>query len=230
MSDTIQPSSPIVSAAPSLRQRRLLGILVPFVPVVLALAVAFIARNYQKSSPRPMAPAAPVIEGMPAPDFALQDGHKGDNDAPVKLSDLAKKSPVLLVFHRGFDSCSRCFRLLLWLAELNGDFQKQHVQIVAIAPWTTEHTREAVENYGDFPFPLLADAEGDVARTYGLEDVDGNLLYGLFLVDSQQKIVFAQRTLDASEVDPMQVLEIARTLPPNNGIMNHKDQPAATGK
>lgn len=184
------PAAAAAAVAPPPPKRRLAMTLLPFAPIILALATAFAARQFFK--PAPPIPIGALL-GMKAPDFALQDAHKADNAPPVKLSLLVNKSPVLLVFHMGY-GCKRCLLYLDALAELNQDFQQAHTQVVAISSWPTDATRDAARDYGDFPYPLLSDPDSTIADAYGLYDEAGNALYGLFLVDSQQRIVYAQRT------------------------------------
>ena len=66
-----------------------------FLQIVVLLSVAMAAHlkstiNDQRT--------APVAVGEAAPDFALQD----QNGQKVKLSEARDKSPVVLVFYRGY--------------------------------------------------------------------------------------------------------------------------------
>ena len=74
------------------------------------------------------------------------------------------------------------------------EFQQAGVQVVAISPWAAANTRESLKRYGDFPFPMLSDPEGKTARDYGLVDAAGNPLHGLFIVDTQRRVMYAQPT------------------------------------
>jgi peroxiredoxin len=201
------PRSSAPAPPPGPRTRRLAGILLPLAPIFLALAAAFIARQVRR--PPPAVPAGAMV-GTIAPDFSLRDAHKGDKDAPVRLSLLVHKSPVLLVFHMGY-GCKRCLLYLGALADLHKDFQEAHVQIAAVSSWDLDSTREAVRGYGDFPYPLLSDPGDVVADAYRLYDDNGVALYGLFLVDSRQRIVFAQRT-ETPLMNLEEVLQVARKL------------------
>jgi cytochrome oxidase Cu insertion factor (SCO1/SenC/PrrC family) len=61
--------------------------------IVLAVCM-LVATSSQAQTPR----ATPVGVGETAPDFALQD-HRGHK---ITLSDSRGKSPVVLVFYRGY--------------------------------------------------------------------------------------------------------------------------------
>jgi len=164
-------------------------VLVPFVPIVLALVIALIARHFQPAQ----AEVSEKMVGMKAPDFSLRDAHQEAGDEPVTLSILTDKSPVLIVFFMGY-SCPKCIGHLGALGDMVDDFAQAGVQIIAISPWTVTNTRDSIQTYGDFPFPLLSDLDGKVARAYGLVDSDGQPLHGVFLVDKERRIQFAAKT------------------------------------
>ncbi len=103
-----------------------------------------------------------------APDFTLLDAHSDPaKPTSITLSQLAKSQPVLLIFYLGY-SCPRCMESLRELDEYKAQFDATGVQIVAIGPNTVEELRNSIEQYGDFPFPMLSDPEGKVAEAYDL--------------------------------------------------------------
>jgi len=199
-------------AAPApvaLARRSWVAVVVPFVPIVLALAGAFIARQYQQGTDMAMA-SGPMV-GMKAPDFDLQDAHREDGDKPVNLTLLANQSRgVLVVFYMGY-SCPRCLHHLGDIAGDIEEFKKAHVQVVAISPWTPANTRDSINIYGDFPFPLLSDPEGKISQAYGLVGADGMALHGMFLIDQDRRVVWLKRT-EEPFTDIVEVLGEARKM------------------
>ena len=135
--------------------------------------------------------SAPVARQLqsndPAPDFALKDAHTPDSAPPLRLSDLAQKSPVLLIFYEGY-SCPRCVTHLQMIDDTLDQFKAAHLQVLAISSDTPEQTRDSIKEFGDFNFPLLFDRNGAIARTYG---VDGQNNHGAFIIDQSNHIRFA---------------------------------------
>jgi peroxiredoxin len=181
---TPDPSSP--PGAPSTPPRRSFALLVlPFIPIVLALGVALSIRSSPKTPP-PAATRADV--GDLAPDFSLQDARQQPDAPPIALSCMVQKGPVVLVFHRGL-GCHFCYAFLQQIAEQFDDFTKAGLQVLALS----SDPYGALDN-PDFPFPLLFDPNDDVAYAYDLFDAEGALRYGVFIVDKDRRIRFAART------------------------------------
>jgi len=195
--------------APSVMPRRKPGLgfrILPFVPIVVALATALAVRQFHK-------PAAPVINnellGAKAPDFTLRDAHKEEGEAGVTLSLMVEKGPVLMVFFRGY-YCERCVEHLRAVGDLIEDFTDAGVQVIAISPDTSANMRDSIHNYGDLPFPLLSDPEDKLAEAYGLVTGD-NVYHGVFLVDQNRRIQFAAKT-EAPYSDIKSLLETGKKL------------------
>ncbi len=133
---------------------------------------------------------APLAIGQFAPDFSLPDAHAPDGAAPVKLSALLNRGPVLLIFYLGYE-CPRC---VTHLADIDGrlpEFDAAGLQVLAISPDPASQTRDSAKQFGDFHFPLLSDPDNVVARGYGLTDSTGHPLHGAFIVDRTGHIRFA---------------------------------------
>jgi peroxiredoxin len=201
---------PPISAPPEEPCRRAgLGLRVlPFVPIVVALATALIVRQfYPKPAP---AKLGNELIGTKAPDFSLRDVHKEEGEAAVTLSLLAEKGPVVVVFYSSY-VCPRCVGHLKAIADEFEAFTDAGLQVIAISPDTPANTRDSIQTYGDFPFPLLFDRESKVAGAFGLVNADGNYLPGVFIIDRDRRIQFAARS-EAPEVDIGNVLELGRKL------------------
>jgi peroxiredoxin len=190
---TPSPSSTAVpSPAPPAPGRRLVSRILPFIPIALAVGVALAYRHYYY--PQPVFKTDADLVGAKAPDFSLRDAHKEPGDPLVTLSLLVEKSPVMLVFYRGY-SCPRCMWHLQLVDDQIDEFANAGLQVVAISPDTPANTRDSIDTYNqDFPFPLLYDPDDKVARAYDLPGQDGYYLHGVFVVDMERRIRFAART------------------------------------
>lgn len=126
----------------------------------------------------------PLLE-KPAPDFKLVN-HRGEH---VRLTNLFKNGPVVLVFYYGY-WCDHCVAQLFGLEEDLARFRELDATIVAISADTVEQTREKFERYGEFSFPVLSDPEHRVARTFGVhlparEDHPEVEHHGTFLISRE---------------------------------------------
>jgi len=167
--------------------------LIPFVPILLALATAFIAHQIFGNGGMDAMNQGKDLTGTLAFDFSLRDAHKEEGDEPVTLSLMVNKGPVVIIFYQGY-ACPRCIGHLALVANQIEDYQKAGVQIVAISPDTPANTRDSIRSYGDFPFPLLSDRDSKVARAYGLEMPDGGFYHGVFVIDMDRRIRFYKKT------------------------------------
>ena len=101
-----------------------------------------------------------------APDFVLDgvDGATGEGHR-YRLSDL-RGAPVVLVFYPG-DNTPVCRQQLLSYTEEIGQFARLGAKVLALSPQSVESHRDFAERTGGFAFPLLADDNKEVARSYG---------------------------------------------------------------
>jgi len=180
--------------------------LVPFAPIVIAIGVAVIANRYYAAHPT----TQPAMQmngdaqahggldvGDLAPDFTLADAHgQGNNGSPVTLSQLVEKGPVLLVYYLGYN-CPRCVAHLARLDDAHEAYNSLGTQIIAVSPSTLTETRDSIENYGDFSFPMLCDDKLKVAEAYKLlyETPNGTTLFhGTYVIDRNRRVRFAIQT------------------------------------
>ena len=129
-------------------------------------------------------PAAPDV-GDPAPDFTL-----ASTDGDVTLADCLKDGPVLLVFYPG-DNTPVCTKQLCDYRDHPDAFGDLGVQVLALNPQKLR-SHEKFARKHDFPFPLLADAGGDVCRAYGALNFLGQAKRALVLVDRDGCIAYRQ--------------------------------------
>ena len=101
-------------------------------------------------------------EGETAPDFELP----GVDGAPVRLSSLLERGPVVLTFYRGA-WCPYCNTQLRDYQERLGEIEARGATLVAVSPQTPDSSLTAKEK-GDLSFPVLSDVGGATSREYGL--------------------------------------------------------------
>ena len=131
-----------------------------------------------------------VLVTQPAPDFktdaVLADGSFG----PISLSDYKGKKQVLLFFYP-FDFTFVCPTEIIAFSDRAADFEKLGVQIlgasidskfVHLAWRNTPRTQGGI---GPVNYPLLADVNKEIARSYGVLLPGGMALRGLFLIDTK---------------------------------------------
>jgi len=186
---------------PPMRRRRLTGRMVPLIPMLLALIAALVARHYganfwDSADPMTGMKTHPTVDvGVTAPDFTLRDAHGGR----ITLSQVLDNQPVLLIYYLGY-SCPRCVSNLQEIASHKAEFDKLGAQIIAISPDSVAETRDSLERYADFPFPMLSDPDLKVARAYGLEYRDagaGMLMHGAVVIDTHRKVQFVMQSSQA---------------------------------
>lgn len=122
-------------------------------PPILAHAAA--APTEEKAA------SAEPIEGTAAPDFVAL-GHDGNN---VALSRLRGRTVVLYFYAR--DETPNAIREASDFRDAWPELRRQGVVIVGVSTDTTEAHKEFAERHR-LPFPLVSDADGAVARAYGV--------------------------------------------------------------
>ena len=121
--------------------------------------------------------------GDPAPEFKLTSS-KG----PVELKKLLANGPVLLVFYPG-DDTPVCTKQLCDYRDNLAVFQKLGVQVVALNPQSEESHGKFAQKHR-LPFPIAADAGGEVTRAYGARGLFGMTKRALVLVGRDGKIAW----------------------------------------
>ena len=133
-----------------------------------------------------MAPSS----GDPAPDFELPgvvDGHRSS----YRLSELAGH-PVVLVFYPG-DNTQVCTRKLNAYSTDVARFSELDARILAISPQGLDSHEAFAENEGGFAFPLLADEDKAVGRSYGVLGPMGFYRRCVFVVDGAGRLAYVHR-------------------------------------
>ncbi|MFH0908372.1 MAG: peroxiredoxin-like family protein [bacterium] len=101
-------------------------------------------------------------EGASAPDFELPSAKGGS----VRLTDLLKKGPVVIVWYRG-GWCPYCKLQLKAMQDILPQIEERGATLIAISPETPDHSMSTTETNG-LAFDVLSDKDNLIATTYGL--------------------------------------------------------------
>ena len=131
-----------------------------------------------------------VHEGALAPDFAMRD-IQGDIS---RLSDLKGKRDIVVYFYPE-DFTPGCTTQASEFSRDYEKFKEAGIEIVGISP-NEEESHEKFRQKMGIPYPLVADTENDVSKSYGvygLKKFMGREYMGVnrstFLIDKTGKIV-----------------------------------------
>jgi peroxiredoxin Q/BCP len=147
----------------------------------------------------------PLRAGEPAPDFSLPgtdgtpEGHR-----EYSLAEF-RGDPVVLVFYPG-DDTPVCTRQLVEYTKGFGAFSSMQTVMLAISPQDVASHDRFADGQGGFAFPLLADEDREVGRTYGILGPLGFYRRSIFVIDRQGVIRYARRSLTGLGFEPTERL------------------------
>jgi peroxiredoxin Q/BCP len=125
--------------------------------------------------------------GTRAPDFTLP----ATGGQLMSLSSLAGRKHVVLVFYVG-DNTPDCNRQLSSLRDDAPELEGLDILVVGINPASIEEHVRYCGQLG-LNFPLLNDADGQVAAQYGAFNLDRSVQRSVYVVDKAGLIRFAAR-------------------------------------
>ena len=130
-----------------------------------------------------------------APPFKLPD----QNGLPVDLEEYRGK-PLILIFYLGY-GCLHCTEQLNAIADQIETFNKEGLPVLAVSTDTVPELAKSQANYAKgsnkFPFPLIADPEKNIFKTYGAhDDFENQALHGTFLLDPKGRILWSDISAD----------------------------------
>lgn len=131
--------------------------------------------------------------GEMAPDFRVQD----DQGNTVELATFRGERNVVLIFYPGNETPG-CTAQLCAVRDDWQDFVDRDVQVFGVNPANAQSHRSFSENH-NFPFPLLADTEGEVIRKYGTRGTLGVVTRTVYGIDREGRIVYAERGMPDNE-------------------------------
>ena len=170
--------------------------------------------------------ARAVQVGACAPDVTLTDAM----NRPVRLSDLWRRGPLVLIFYRG-GWCPYCnLELRAWSKHLPS-LKHMGAQLVAVSPQTPDNSLSTAQK-NDLAYPVLSDSELLATEAFGvgfelppqlidlygrvgndLPVLNGNGRWVLpvpatYVIDREGKVVFAHIEADYRErAEPALVLD-----------------------
>jgi len=133
-----------------------------FATVAAGLLLAGCAATDEAGPAPALEPRADMIPvGQKAPDFDAAD----QSGRHVRLSDLLKKSNVVLIFYPG-DFTPGCTRQLCAVRDDWSEFAKHGATVLGVNPADAAQHARFVREY-HFPFPLIVDEGSKIAAAYG---------------------------------------------------------------
>jgi peroxiredoxin (alkyl hydroperoxide reductase subunit C) len=129
-----------------------------------------------------------VLVQQPAPEFKADAVLPDGSFSQLSLADYKGKKYVLLFFYP-FDFTFVCPTEIIAFSDRAADFEKLGVQILGASidskfvhlAW--RNTPRTQGGLGEIKYPLLADVNKEIARSYGVLLPGGMALRGLFLID-----------------------------------------------
>lgn len=145
--------------------------------------------------------------GAAAPDFSATT----KTGEPTKLSAiLASHEPVIVYFYPK-DETPGCTKEACAFRDAWNKFQDKHVGLVGVSRDTEKSHREFVKSH-NLPFPLTADEDGAVAKSYGVKSTLGMSERVSFLVGPDGKVAKVWPKVDPA-IHADEVLAAADALP-----------------
>ncbi|MEX2658943.1 MAG: peroxiredoxin [Acidimicrobiales bacterium] len=129
-----------------------------------------------------------VTVGDTAPDFTLA----ATGGEAITLSSY-RGQPVVLVFYPGDDTPVCTVQLNSYNDDLSA-FEDVGAQILGISPQGVESHEAFAAKHG-FSFPLLADTDKEVGRTYGVLGPVGFYRRSIYVVDAEGTVRYAHRAI-----------------------------------
>lgn len=167
-----------------------------------------------------------LTEGRIAPDFTGTDQH----GQRLRLSELTRKGPVVLIFYRGL-WCPSCQKHLGELQASLDKFMAKGASVVAITPETTEYTNQSVP-VNSTSISIIHDRDNDIMQAFqvgyqpgtgtlrlldvmgvNLEDINGNdqntlPIPALYVIGQNGAIHFSYEKAGGMVPDYLPVAEI----------------------
>ena len=130
--------------------------------------------------------------GDPAPDFSLDGFDARTGEERVYRRSEFGGSPLVVVFYPQ-DDTPVCTKQLKTYTSGLSEFEAVGAAVVAISPQTVESHREFSAAHGGFGFPMLADPDKEVGRSYEILGLLDLYRRSTFVVDPSGIIVYAHR-------------------------------------
>ncbi|MPY92064.1 MAG: redoxin domain-containing protein [Acidimicrobiia bacterium] len=137
---------------------------------------------------------AGVARGELAPDFELEGTEPtGGGRRRYRLADYRGR-PVVLVFYPGDDTPVCTVQLNRYTEEFPA-LDGTGAQVLALSPQSVESHERFSARQGGFAFPLLADLDKVVGRSYGIVGPLGFYRRSAFVVDREGVVRWSSRSI-----------------------------------
>lgn len=140
-------------------------------------------------------------------DFELPD----ETGTPRTLSGLLANGPVVLFFYPAAMTTG-CTRESCHFRDLAGEFAAVGAQRVGISRDSVDKQHQFSDKH-DFDYPLLSDANGDVARMMGVARKKGPPKRVTFVIDQDRKVVEVMKSEIRMGVHADRALDALKQLP-----------------
>jgi peroxiredoxin Q/BCP len=137
----------------------------------------------------------PIEKGDSIPSFVLKD----QNGIVFKSDDIIGKKPVVIYFYpKNFTP--GCTKEACNFRDSYEDFKEIGAEVVGISSDSEKSHAKFSARY-KLPFILLADANGNVRKQFGVKKSLLGLVPGreTFVIDAQGKLIFKFNSLDATK-------------------------------
>lgn len=118
---------------------------------------------------------------------------------PVRTRDFYPRRNLALVFTHG-PACPACRDLLRELVARRVAAQAEAGEILAVIPGTRDEATR-LRHELDLTYPIAVDEDGSIHRRYGLTDIDGSPLAGIFVAD-RYGTIFESSVAETSDRHP----------------------------
>ena len=143
--------------------------------------------------------------GEQAPDFILPS-----TEGQFQLSQACKSRQVVLAFYTE-DATPSCTQELASFKEEYSTIQELGAEVVAVSVDSLDSHQAFCDRVGGYPFPLVSDAEREVAKAYGVLSDDGKRSRrAVFVIDQQGVVAHSIPWYQPS--NPLQLLEVFKAL------------------
>lgn len=150
--------------------------------------------------------------GDPAPPFDLPCAFDGQI-SHLSLSGI--RSEMIVLFFYPHDFSFICPTEVEGFHKAQPAFKAEHTSIVGVSIDEAETHRRWAHELGGLSYPLLTDADGQLARAYGvLDDAEKAALRATFILDSKRIVVWAlasSMNVGRSVSDTLRVVRALRT-------------------
>jgi peroxiredoxin Q/BCP len=123
--------------------------------------------------------------GDTAPNFTAKTSDGGS----IQLNELVKSASVVLIFYPG-DDTPVCTKQLCSFRDSFEDLKALDCAVFGVNPANEAKHAKFAHKHG-FPFPLIVDAGGEVAKLFGCRGIFGIITRWVFVIGSDRKVLYA---------------------------------------